>query len=525
MGTTATPRLTSDLVRAQARARPNALAVAVDGGRRMSFGELDATTDRLAAGLVDLGVAPQDRVVVLASNDDAVDAVVAHFAIHKAGAVAVPLNTRMPAAELASTAKDAGARAGLATASFRGNEATRALDECLELGLGIASGPPRACEGWPDLVERGRGLADGPASGGFQVPLDEGAMADLLPTSGTTGRPKYVATTHKDALSLARNPLPFPDSTYLHAVPLFTFTGAQALTFLPLASGMCQLVQSPFDPGRFLELLREATATFLVPAMAVLCMKHDSFASLDAPDLKLVMLGTAATPPSAILAWAKQVPGASLLNLYGLTEGGGAVCAIGGRELLEHPNAAGRPVPPAELKVVREDGTECEPGEPGEVLLRQPGIRRSYIGDPEGTTTTFDDDGFVHTGDVGYVDDTGLLFVVDRMKDLVIRGGFNISSAEVEDALLELPEVLEAAVVGVDHEVLGEDVAAFVVRAPDAQVEAEELRRHLASRLADYKVPRRIFMVDSLPRNPTGKVRKTELRKEASRLVAKEADP
>lgn len=512
------PRLTTDLLREQATARPLDLAVAVDGGAEITFGELDARTDRIGCGLAAAGVEPQDKVVVLASNDDAVDAVAAHFGVHKAGAVAVPLNVRMPPRELAALAQGSGCRAGLASASFSGSEAAHALADCLPLGLYEAAGGVRTCAGWPDLEAPAlRAKAPG---GRFQVDVGTRALADLLPTSGTTGRPKYVAASHADALSLVRNPLPFAGGTYLHAVPLFTFTGAQALTLVPLASGMCQLVQSPFSPERFLELIARADAAFLVPAMAVLCSKQPSFASLAAESLKLVMLGTAATPPSVIAAWAKQLPRSALLNLYGLTEGGGAVCAIGGKELLEHPDAAGRPVPPAELLVIRPDGTPCEHLEPGEVLLRQPGLRRSYIGDEEATASTFDSEGWVHTGDVGYVDDSGLLFVVDRIKDLVIRGGFNISSVEVEDALLELPEVIDAAVIGVEHEVLGEDVVAFVVIAPGAEQDLDALRAHCSARLADYKVPRLVWTLSELPRNPTGKVQKAQLRAEARRRMA-----
>ncbi len=538
--------LTTDLLREQARDRPGSKAVAVDGGRALTFGELQDRSSRLGRALVAAGVSAQDRVAILASNDDAPDAVGAHLAIHKAGAVAVPLNTRMSPAELAVAARQSASRLVLVSASLRGSPQADALHEVVDLGVHEAPGAPRECLGWTGppgattllgQATQGGKPADPGASSGedLQVRISPDDLADLLPTSGTTGNPKYVGATHRDALTLVRSPLPFPGTTYLHAVPLFTFTGAQALTLVPLASGMCQLVQSPFSPTRFLELIEGAHAAFMVPAMAVLCAKDPRFESLRAPDLKVIMLGTAATPPSAISAWTERLPETIIVNLYGLTEGGGAVCAIAGRELAEHPSAAGRPVPPAELLIVRPDASPCDPGEIGEVLLRQPGVRRSYVGDAPASATTFDTDGWVHTGDLGYVDDTGLLYVVDRLKDMVIRGGFNVPSAEVENVLLAHPDVLEAAVVGVPHEVLGEDLAAFIVLRGQTEVHGErpgpgaelldELRSHAGEHLADYKVPRRIWIVDELPRNPTGKVKKAELRAEARRLAELEWTP
>ncbi|MCL4423193.1 MAG: acyl--CoA ligase [Actinobacteria bacterium] len=509
------PRITTDLLRVQAAARPETTAIRVDGGAELSFSELERRSNRLGRGLAARGIEAGDRIACYATNEDACDFMVAHFAIHKAGAVAVPLNTRMAPNELSQVATDTNSKLVLVTAGLARSPSLRILEASTPLGVAVATGRVREAGGWPQL-ENGDTVP-------FQVEIGGDSLADILPTSGTTGRPKYVGTTHSDIMTLTRSPLPFGGEVYLHAIPLFTFTGAQAMTFLPLASGMTQLVQAPFDPERFLELIGEATATFLVPAMAVLMAKHEAFANLKAPKLHLVFLGTAPTPPWAIRAWAEKVPSATLVNLYGLTEGGGAVCAIAGSELLEHPTAAGRPVPPAECKVVDDLGNECAPGEMGEILLRQPGVRRSYVGETEDGAGTFDTEGWVHTGDLGTWDPSGLLYVVDRKKDLIIRGGFNIASAEVENAILEHPSVLEAAVVGVPHEVLGEDVVAFIVRRPGAMVSESELREHLLGLLADYKVPRRILFVSSLARNPTGKVLKSVLREEA--LGRSEVEP
>ncbi len=506
-GDSQAPRITTDLLRAQVAARPDVTAIRVDAGAELSFVELEQRSNRLARGLVARGIQAGDRIACYSMNEDACDFMVAHFAIHKAGAVAVPLNTRMAPHELSQVAADTGTRLVLASAGLAGSAVLDLLESTSSLGVARASGRVREGGGWPEI--------ESDDASPFQVELGGDALADILPTSGTTGRPKYVGATHSDIMTLARSPLPFSGENYLHAIPLFTFTGAQAMTFLPLVSGMTQLVQAPFDPERFLELLEEASVAFLVPAMAVLMAKNAAFARLEAPRLRLVFLGTAPTPPWAIRSWGEQVPGATLVNLYGLTEGGGAVCAIAGSELLEHPTAAGRPVPPAECMVIDDSGNACAPGEVGEILLRQPGVQRSYVGDKEADAGTFDSDGWVHTGDLGTCDASGLLYIVDRKKDLIIRGGFNIASAEVENAILEHPDVLEAAVVGVPHEVLGEDLVAFVVRRGGRELGDSDLREHLSEQLADYKVPRRIMFVGSLARNPTGKVLKGVLREDA----------
>jgi acyl-CoA synthetase (AMP-forming)/AMP-acid ligase II len=197
-------------------------------------------------------------------------------------------------------------------------------------------------------------------------------------------------------------------------------------------------------------------------------------------------------------------------NGYGMTEAGPAYCSMPKEESSRRIGSVGQPVPPMEVRSVASDGTALAPGEVGEIHIRMPGREREYYNDPEATAATWED-GWLHTGDLGYLDDDGYLYIVGRQKEVIIRGGNNIYATDIEGVLLEHPLVQEAAVVGVAHDVLGEDLAAFAVVRPGATLSADELQGFCAERLADYKVPRRITFLDELPRNATGKVLKHEL--------------
>jgi acyl-CoA synthetase (AMP-forming)/AMP-acid ligase II len=226
----------------------------------------------------------------------------------------------------------------------------------------------------------------------------------------------------------------------------------------------------------------------------------------------MVMFGSAPTPPDALRALAEAFPRAALVNGYGLTEGGGSTCTMPPGELLRRPGSVGKPVAGASVRIVDDGGDEVAQGEVGEVAIRLAAGQRSYWNDPEATARTWRD-GWVHTGDLGYFDVDGFLYLVDRKKDMINRGGYNVYSIEVESALYEHPDVVEAAVVGVSHDVLGQDVCA-VVRLRDgvATLELAAVRDFLADRLADYKLPRRLVVRESpLPRSGTHKVDKRAL--------------
>jgi len=248
--------------------------------------------------------------------------------------------------------------------------------------------------------------------------------------------------------------------------------------------------------------------TMLVPAMAELLVAHPEFESRDLSSLTAVSIGSAPLAPQTLLAMQERLPQATVSNSYGMTEAGPAYIVMPKEEVTKRIGSVGKPIPPMEIRIVDDEGAECAPDEVGELLTRMPGVQREYYRDPDATAQTWTADGWLKSGDLGYLDDDGFLYLAGRKKDLIIRGGHNIYPTDIEAVLHEHPQVQEAAVVGIPHAVLGEDVAAFVVARPGASIQPTELAEFCAERLADYKRPRQLHFVDELPRNATGKVLK-----------------
>jgi long-chain acyl-CoA synthetase len=235
---------------------------------------------------------------------------------------------------------------------------------------------------------------------------------------------------------------------------------------------------------------------------------HPDFPTADLSSLQAVSIGSAPLAPKTLLALQERVPNATVSNSYGMTEAGPAYILMPKDEVTKRIGSVGKPIPPMEIKIVDDDGNERPAREVGELLTRLPGYQREYYKDADATATTWTSDGWLRSGDLGYVDEDGFLYLVGRKKDLIVRGGHNVYPTDIESVILEHPNVQEAAVVGVPHDVLGEDVAAFVVPKPGTAIGADELKEFCASHLADYKRPRHVTFVDSLPRNATGKVMK-----------------
>jgi acyl-CoA synthetase (AMP-forming)/AMP-acid ligase II len=297
----------------------------------------------------------------------------------------------------------------------------------------------------------------------------------------------------------------------MHGSPLFTFAGI-SFVYNPMKMGMTALYMPKFDAGAWLAAVERERpgAAFIVPAMAQLLIAHPRFDSADLSSLWMCSLGSAPLAPNTLRRLQEKLPDATVSNGYGMTEAGPAYCSMPKEETSRRIGSVGQPMPPMEVRSVASDGSVLAPGEVGEIHIRMPGREREYYNDPEATAATWED-GWLHTGDLGYLDDDGYLYIVGRQKEVIIRGGNNIYATDIEGVLLEHPLVQEAAVVGVAHDVLGEDLAAFAVVRPGATLSADELQGFCAERLADYKVPRRITFLDELPRNATGKVLKHEL--------------
>lgn len=475
-----------------ARLHPDAVAYRdLDAGGAITFSQWEAESNRLGRGLRTAGVAAGDRVALHIAMTEALRWIVAYAAIHKAGAVAVPTNTRLTARELAAIWGHA--QVGTVITS----------DDALVVDGAARTFPTAA---WAALLD------DDPSE--YQVPVEPDALADIMYTSGTTGLPKGVAVRHSNAATVPLTEPAWTGHGWLHSSPLFTFAGLSSV-YNPMKLGMSGLFRPKFDAGQWLRDIEHERpgAAFIVPAMAQLIVAHPAFAGADLSSLWMCSIGSAPLAPETLRRMQEKMPNASVSNSYGMTEAGAAYCVMPKDEAGRRVGSVGKVMPPALVKVVRPDGDDAAADEVGEIWLKPPGRLREYYRDPEATAAMYAG-GWVHTGDLGKLDGDGFLYISGRAKDVIIRGGNNIHPGDIEAVLFEHPAVRECAVVGVPHEVLGEDVAAFVVRNAEPPATAEELVAFCRGQLADYKVPRRIEFRTELPRNATGKVQKQVLRDE-----------
>jgi acyl-CoA synthetase (AMP-forming)/AMP-acid ligase II len=502
--------LLTDQLRLMARRHPDEIGYRnLDAGTAITFARWDEESNRLARGLAGSGVAKGDRVSIYLPSEEVLHWVVAYAAVHKAGAVAVPTNTRLTAAETSTILGHAEASAAITCSSYLATLAA-ARQNVPTLGLVVSTDGNADAELAPSGAVRWDSVAADDATD-FQVDLDPGDLADIMYTSGTTGSPKGVVVRHRNASLLPNNEPHWTGTAWLHGSPLFTFAGI-SFVYNPMKLGKSAFFLPKFDAGRWLEVVaaERPEAAFIVPAMAQLILAHPQFETADLSSLQLCSLGSAPVSASVLRRLQERMPDATISNGYGMTEAGPAFCAMPKDEAWRRAGSVGKPMPPMEVRIVAPAGGDLPAGDVGEVLIRLPGRQREYYRDPDATARTWTD-GWLHTGDLGRLDEDGYLYIVGRTKEVIIRGGNNIYATDVENALLEHAAVIEAAVVAVPHEVLGEDLAAFVVTAPGQVLDVEQLRAFLSERLADYKVPRRVTFVDHLPRNATGKVLKHEL--------------
>ncbi len=455
----------------------------------MSYADWEGRSNALARGLTERGVARGDRVALLLDNAAALDFHVGYVGAHRAGAAAVPINPRYASRELAHVIADCSPAVVIAA----GEQLQRAAAVTNQIATvdDIASEDTSA----------------------YDVAVDDADLADVFYTSGTTGLPKGVASTHANTAATHLRPME-RGGVLLHAIPLSTFTGVHGGLVTPMRLGITAVVQPKFDTAQFAALVEADHAQFLlmVPAQIALLLYSGHLTGRDLTSVQTVMFGGAPTPPAQVEALATALPNAMLLNGYGLTEAGGSICVLPPGEAARRPGSVGKPLPGVQIKVVNDAGTAVAPGEVGEILLHIEAGERRYFNDPEATARTWEN-GWVHSGDLGRFDDDGFLYVVDRTKDMLIRGGYNIYSVEVESALHEHPDVVEAAVVGIPHDMLGQDVCAVIrQREGSTPLDVDSLRDFLADRLADYKRPRKVVVTsEPLPRNAMGKLDKAAI--------------
>jgi len=506
--------------------------------QRLTFDAHYRLASTLAHRLREHGVASGDRVVIAARNLP--QWVVTFWATICAGAIVVPLNAWWTSDELRYGVVDSGATV-LVVDEERLERLRPSLDELefVSLVLVIPDQSGRAANtGDPHPRVRIEDFASfvGDAAGDATPPaadLQPDDDAAIFYTSGTTGHPKGAVATHRNIatnlMSLffigSRASLRFGasedgPSSFLLSIPLFHATGCLAVMVVNTAAGGKLVLMHHFDAARALELIATEQITNIggVPSVAMQIVDHPSLADYDTSSVRSVSYGGAPAPPDLVRRIRAVFPRAQPGNGYGLTETSAAVALNTGADYVERPESCGTPVPVCEVAIVPEEfaGDEppagADPDAVGELWIKGPNVVRGYWHKPEATAASFSR-GWLRTGDIARRDADGFLYIVDRAKDMIIRGGENVSSVAVESAIFEHPDVEDCAVVGLPHPVLGEEVCAVIVLRSGRPIEAEEITRHVAARLARYEVPTRVFFrATPLPRNPQGKVLKRELR-------------
>ncbi len=524
---------------------------------RVTFAEHFRTVATLAHALSErFGVERGDRVAIAMRNLP--EWVMAFWAAISLGAIVVPLNAWWVGEELAYGLRDSGSKVGFVDEERRDRIAPH-LEDAPYLEAMIV-----ACEE-PD-PEGGRRRAGGaPLDRTGRDPLPAIPFADVLEaasprttlpavdlhpdddatifyTSGTTGQPKGAVGSHRNSVSNLMN-LFFvatvgskrrsgdvanlasgEQNANLLSVPLFHATGCHAVLVSNTAAGGKLVMMHHFDPERALELIERERITIFggVPTMVMQVIDSPEFAKRDTSSVQSISYGGAPAPPDLVRRIKEHFPTGAPGNGYGLTETSAMTTMNAGDDYVRKPDSVGPPAPVCDVAVVPEDyegdeppaGQEVDPSRTGELWIKGPNVVRGYWNRPKETALSFSK-GWLHTGDVARIDEEGFVHIVDRAKDMIIRGGENIYSVEVESALYEHPAVADCAVIGVPDPVLGEEVGAVIVLRPGREVAADELGRYVGERLAAFNVPTRFwFRSDPLPRNPAGKVLKRELRDE-----------
>ncbi len=497
-----------DLVTYHADEAPDRTAI-VSAQSRISYGELEVAINRFANGLIEHAVKKGERVALLLGNDTAIDTITAYLGVHRAGAIGVPLNVRLATPEVADILEHAGAQSVIGSGAIVDTHADLwPTVETLARVITIGDTSYPAALRFEDC----QGLAQPPDT---DVGIDD--WADFIYTSGTTGKPKGTIHTHFSALHLGVAAFALKlreDSIFQSPIPFYSSSGCHTYLLPALFAGCTMVIDPAFDVESTLATVEsERTTTWLgVPAMFIYLLSSGMADKYDTSSLRQFLYGGSIMPYETIKQIRSAFPGVALKNLYGLTEGGPGGTMLEDRYALDKVGSVGKGIPPfTEVRVVVDDDAPTGPGEVGEILIKTPSAMVGYYRAPELTEQTVRD-GWIHTGDLGRFDEEGFLYIVDRKKDMIIRGGFNVYPDEVEAVLQQHPTVLEVAVVGVPHPSLGEDVAAFVTCKDDADVSAEDLAAFRADKLADFKRPRRYEFLDALPRNAMGKVVKRDLR-------------
>jgi fatty-acyl-CoA synthase len=505
-------RSVADISRVHAAERPD--AVALDFNDRVTtYRQLDERASRVALGLIGLKQKPGARVGYLGKNCDRYFEVL--LGAFKARAVIVGVNWRLAPPEIAYVLNDAGCEV-----LFVGREyyetAAKVLPDCSKLKTVVAMDGGHAT--WPSY----EAWRDAQSTADPMLPVAPEDDVIQLYTSGTTGHPKGVQITNANYLSifdcLGSAPLGQyePDDVILVAMPIFHVAGVN-IGLLALAQGAHAVVLGETDPGEILRLIatKRITYAFLVPALILFVMQHPNAKATDFSCLKNISYGASPISDDVLLR-AKQMFGCQFLQVYGLTEttGGGTFLQPEDHDPARGKlRSCGRPAPGHEIRVVGNDNNALPHGEVGEIQIRANNVMKGYWNKADATAKAVCSERWFSTGDAGFFDADGYLYIHDRVKDMIVSGGENIYPAEVENALMGHPAIADVAVIGVPDDRWGEAVKAIVVKKPGVAAAPAEIIAFARNRIAGYKLPKSVDFIDALPRNPSGKVLRKDLRK------------
>ena len=465
----------------------------------LTYAQLDAAASGIANLLRERGVEAGDRVGIMLPNVPYFP--VAYYGVLKLGGVVVPMNVLLKKREVGFYLSDPEAKALFAWHDFA--EAAEAGAE--EAGTDLILVKPGEFE---QLVGEHEHVFE-------TVDRDDDDTAVILYTSGTTGTPKGAELTHSN---LSRNVAAFSEFTgidetgvVLGALPLFHSFGQTCGLNASVKAGACLTLIPRFDPGKALEIIQRDKVTVFegVPTMYAAMLNHPGRDSFDTSCLELCASGGSAMPVEVMRTF-EEAFGCKVLEGYGLSETS-PVASFNHPDRERKPGSIGTPIAGVEMKVVDDDGNEVAQGEPGEIVIRGHNVMKGYWNRPEATAESITKDGWFHTGDMATVDEEGYFFIVDRKKDLIIRGGYNVYPREIEEVIYEHPAVREVAVVGVPHDELGEEIGAAIALKEGETATEDEIRQHVKDQVAAYKYPRVVWFVEELPKGPTGKILKREI--------------
>ncbi len=507
----------------------------VNGEERVSFDAFGRAAQAFARHLIGLGVKPGDRVALAMRNLP--EWPVSFYGSVLAGAVATPLNAWWSAGELTYALNDSGAKVAVFDAE-RFDRVRERLPDCPALTAVLVC--RRAADAelgeaveLEDVIRSPFDWAELPALEAAPVQVGPEDAATLFYTSGTTGEPKGVLASHRAAttaifatlFSQARSfvrrgeevPAPDPEAlkAYVVSIPFFHVTGCFSLLDIAMVAGIKLVLMRRFDPEACMALIEKERATSIggVPTIPWQLLEHPARAKYDLSSLDTVTYGGAPAAPELVRQLDRTWPHARTGTGWGMTETCATFTHHFAEDYVHHPDSCGPAAPVNDMKIVDAAGNSLAPGEVGELLVRGPSVVGGYWNKPEATAKSFQD-GWLKTGDLARLDEEGFCYIVDRIKDVIIRGGENIYSVEVEDVLYTHPAVMDAALVPIPHRTLGEEPGAVVTLKPGFQADEEELRAYVRARLAAYKAPVRVLLhTEPLPRNANGKILKTDLKR------------